>query len=161
MAKTKDTPLAYNIDTGVVVFRNSESDAQCNCVPIKREHAAMLERGEISTKALSAAIKSHLKEKRDFDFDKYIEERRKLNVRKAALKIDEPDAALKNRNDELLSDAEIAAAKTADAEPEEPAAPANPTDDIVAEAIAATAAPADAEPEAPVATPPVDPAFID
>lgn len=160
MAKTKDTPLAYNIDTGVVVFRNSESDAQCNCVPIKREHAAMLERGEISTKALSAAIKSHLKEKRDFDFDKYIEERRKLNVRKAALKIGEPDAALKNRNDELLSDAEIAAAKTADAEPEEPAAPASPTDDIVAEAIAATAAPA-AEPEAPVATPPVDPAFID
>ena len=160
MAKTKDTPLAYNIDTGVVVFRNSESDAQCNCVPIKREHAAMLERGEISTKALSAAIKSHLKEKRDFDFDKYIEERRKLNVRKAALKIDEPDAALKNRNDELLSDAEIAAAKTADAEPEEPAAPANPTDDIVAEAIAATAAPA-AEPVAPVAPPPVDPAFID
>lgn len=169
-----DTPLVYNFDTGVVAFRNGENDTQCNCVPIRREHALMLERGEISTQALSAAIKEHLKEKRDFDFDKYIEERRKLNVRKTALRTETPAPELKNRDGELLSDTEIAAAQEAEtatpaegqgegetpaeAPAEQPPAeelPQTKDDAIVGEAVAKTKGD-----ETKAVSPKVDPAFI-
>jgi hypothetical protein len=110
MAKT-DTELLINIDTGVITFRNDTNDTHCNCFPIRREHAAMVEKGELDVATLVAAIKQHVRDKQDFDFDAYIAERRKLNVRHTALHVDPPKPELADRSDELVSDAEIKAAK--------------------------------------------------
>lgn len=110
MAKA-DTELVINIDTGVITFRNEENDAHCNCFPIRREHAAMVENGELDVKTLVDAIKKHIGERKSFDFDSYLNERRKLNVRHTALHVDPPKPELADRTDELVSDAEIAAAK--------------------------------------------------
>lgn len=108
MAKA-DTELVINIDTGVITFRNAENDEHCNCFPIRREHAAMVEKGDLDVATLVAAIKQHVRDKKDFDFDSYITERRKLNVRHTALHVDPPKPELSDRTDELVSDAEIAA----------------------------------------------------
>ena len=110
MAKA-DTELVINIDTGVITFRNEENDAHCNCFPIRREHAAMVESGELDVKTLVEAIKKHIGERKSFDFDSYLNERRKLNVRHTALKVEPPAPKLADRTDELVSDAEIAAVK--------------------------------------------------
>lgn len=110
MAKT-DSDLVINIDTGVITFRNAENDEHCNCFPIKREHAAMVENGELDVGVLVAAIKRHLAKETDFNFDNYIAERMKLNVRKTALRVDAPKPELKDRTDEMVSDADIAAVK--------------------------------------------------
>lgn len=110
MAKT-DSDLVINIDTGVITFRNAENDEHCNCFPIKHEHAAMVESGELDVGVLVAAIKRHIAKEQDFDFDKYIAERMKLNVRKTALHVDAPKPELKDRTDEMVSNADIAAVK--------------------------------------------------
>ena len=115
MAKA-DTELVINIDTGVITFRNEENDTHCNCFPIKREHAAMVDRGELEVKTLVDAIKKHIGEKKSFDFDSYLAERRKLNVRHTALHVDPPKPELADRSDEMVSDAEIKAAKNASAD---------------------------------------------
>lgn len=106
-----DTELVINIDTGVVTFRNEENDAHCNCFPIKHEHAQMLERGELDVATLVAAIKKHVGEKKEFDFDSYLAERRKLNVRHTALHVDPPKPELRDRSAELVSDDDIKEAK--------------------------------------------------
>ncbi len=108
-----DTELVINIDTGVVTFRNEENDAHCNCFPIKREHAGMVERGELDVATLVDAIKKHVGEKSQFDFDSYLVERRKLNVRHTALHVDLPRPELRDRSEELVSDDEIKSAKKA------------------------------------------------
>lgn len=110
MAKA-DTELVINIDTGVITFRNEENDAHCNCFPIRREHAALVEKGELDVATLVAAIKQHIHDKKGFDFDTYLAERRKLNVRHTALHVDPPKPELADRSDELVTDAEIKAAK--------------------------------------------------
>ena len=106
-----DTDLVINIDTGVITFRNEENDAHCNCFPIKREHAGMVERGELDVATLVDAIKKHVGEKSQFDFDSYLVERRKLNVRHTALHVDPPKPELRDRSDELVSDDDIRNAK--------------------------------------------------
>ena len=109
--KKTDSELLINIDTGVITFRNDTNDSHCNCVPISRKHAELVENGELPVATVVAAIKSHLREKRDFDFDAYVEERRKLNVRKSAMRVEERKPELSDRSGEMVSDAEIDAAK--------------------------------------------------
>lgn len=115
MPAKKDSELVINIDTGVIAFRNQENDAHCNCFPISRKHAEMVEKGSLPVATLVAAIKEHLREKRDFNFDTYIEERRKLNVRKSAMHVEEPKPELADRSDEMVSDADIEKAEKAEA----------------------------------------------
>ena len=108
-----DTELVINIDTGVITFRNEENDAHCNCFPIRCEHAQMIERGELDVATLVAAIKKHIGEKQSFDFDSYLAERKKLNVRHTALRVDLPKPELRDRSDELVSDDDLKDAKKA------------------------------------------------
>ena len=131
MAKT-DTEQVINIDTGVITFRNDENDTHCNCFPIRREHAAMVENGELEVAILVAAIKQHVRDKKDFDFDSYIKERRKLNVRHTALHVDPPKPELPDRSDELVSNAELKKAMEAAAAAENPS---KIKDDAVADAV--------------------------
>lgn len=136
MAKA-DTELVINIDTGVITFRNAENDEHCNCFPIRREHAAMVEKGDLDVATLVAAIKQHVRDKKDFDFDSYITERRKLNVRHTALHVDPPKPELSDRSDEIVSDAEIRAAKK-EAAKEKASAEPDPVASAVAEVDAAS-----------------------
>lgn len=109
-----DTPLIINIDTGVITFRNEENAQHCNCRPISRKHAEMISRGELEVGPLLAAIKKHMMSAEDFDYDKYTDERRKLNVRHSALHADERAPVEDAKPEEYVTDVEIAAEKKAD-----------------------------------------------
>lgn len=106
-----DTPLVINIDTGIIAFRTEENALQCNCRPISKRHAQMVESGELELKALLAAIKKHMMSAEDFDYDKYADERRKLNVRHTALHADDRETVKDADASEYVSDAEVEDAK--------------------------------------------------
>ena len=102
-----NTPLVINIDTGVISFRTNENAEQCNCRPISHKHAKMVEDGELEINALLAAIKKHMMSADDFDYDKYADERRRLNVRHSALHADDRKKVEDASADEYVTDEEI------------------------------------------------------
>lgn len=125
MATKQDSELIINIATGVVTFRNEETDAQVTSYPISRRHATMIENGDLPAARVCAAIKAKMMANEKFDFDEYAEGLRKLNVRKSALHAEPPKQELSDRSEEMVSDDEIEAAKAQEGEAGE--APAEST----------------------------------
>lgn len=112
-----DCKYLINMKDGRLVFRNEETDKQVNLKPVPDSVVKMIMRGEVSERDVINAISAKMKESGDFDFQAYVAELAKLNVRVSNPQEGARKVELKDRSDEMVGADEIKAAaeKGADA----------------------------------------------
>jgi len=103
-----------NMNDGRIVFRNRETDAQINLRPVSQELVDMIVHGEVKSMDVVNAISAKIKENGDFNLAQYVEDMKKLNVRKSNPQGVPDREELKDRSSEEVSLAEVksAAVKT-------------------------------------------------
>jgi len=109
-----DSSYLINMDDGRLVFRNSETDNQVNLRPVSNELVAMIVSGEVEAMDVVNAISAKIKENGDFNLSQYIEDLKKLNIRKSNPQRNVVHEQLKDRTNEEVSveDVKIAKSKT-------------------------------------------------
>ena len=105
------------MESGRIVFRNPESDKHVNLKPISSELVDMIMRKEIKAMDVVNAISAKIKENGDFNLQQYIDDMKKLNVRRSNPQGAPVHEELPDRKDEEVSLAEVKAVSKADATP--------------------------------------------
>lgn len=122
-----DTKYLISIDDGRLVFRNEYTDLQANLKPVPDELVEMLVKGEVAVEDVLLAVGRREREN-GFDLHKYVEDRKKLNVRTSDPQQAAPKQELRDRTEETVTVDEVVSAKKtatkAERKAEKPAAKA-------------------------------------
>lgn len=105
-----DTKFLINIDDGRIAPRNEYTDLQANMKPVPDELVDMLMKKEVAIEDVLLAVGRKEREN-GFDLHKYIEDRKKLNVRTSDPQKDAPKVELRDRTKETVTIEDVKNAK--------------------------------------------------